>query len=136
MSAAGSTTLESNTATGSTTKDTVGPVVSAPVDITVAAVDADGTPATDAAIAAFLAGASAADAGDELFPSQMMRQLCSLWCDNSDVQCSRFIRNSGSSSAVVTVEDQTPPVITVSDATIAATDANGTLSTATDASAF
>ena len=64
VSATGSTTLESNTATGSTTKDTVGPVVSAPADITVAAADADGTPATDSEIAAFLAAASAVDAGD------------------------------------------------------------------------
>ena len=79
VSAAGSTTLESNTATGSTTKDTVGPVVSAPADITVAAVDADGTPATDVAIAAFWQVQVQLMQEMELFPSQMMRQLCSLW---------------------------------------------------------
>ncbi len=137
VSATGSTTLESNTATGSTTKDTVGPVVSAPADITVAAVDADGTPATDSEIAAFLAGASAVDAGDGVVSvSNDAPAVFPLGATTVTFSAVDSLGNSGSSSAVVTVEDQTPPVITVSDATIAATDANGTLATATDAAAF
>ncbi len=137
VSATGSTTLESNTATGSTTKDTVGPVVSAPADITVAAVDADGTPATDSEIAAFLAGASAVDAGDGVVSvSNDAPAVFPLGATTVTFSAVDSLGNSGSSSAVVTVEDQTPPVITVSDATIAATDENGTLATATDAAAF
>ena len=137
VSATGSTTLESNTATGSTTKDTVGPVVSAPADITVAAVDADGTPATDSEIAAFLAAASAVDAGDGVVSvSNDAPAVFPLGTTTVTFSAVDSLGNSGSSSAVVTVEDQTPPVITVSDATIAATDANGTLATATDAAAF
>ncbi len=137
VSAAGSTTLESNTATGSTTKDTVGPVVSAPADITVAAVDADGTPATDSEIAAFLAGATAVDAGDGVVSvSNDAPAVFPLGATTVTFSAVDSLGNSGSSSAVVTVEDQTPPVITVADATIAATDANGTLATATDAAAF
>ena len=137
VSATGSTTLESNTATGSTTKDTVGPVVSAPADITVAAVDADGTPATDSEIAAFLAAASAVDAGDGVVSvSNDAPAVFPLGATTVTFSAVDSLGNSGSSSAVVTVEDQTPPVITVSDATIAATDANGTLATATDAAAF
>ncbi len=137
VSATGSTTLESNTATGSTTKDTVGPVVSAPADITVAAVDADGTPATDSEIAAFLAAASAVDAGDGVVSvSNDAPAVFPLGATTVTFSAVDSLGNSGSSSAVVTVEDQTPPVITVADATIAATDANGTLATATDAAAF
>ena len=137
VSATGSTTLESNTATGSTTKDTVGPVVSAPADITVAAVDADGTPATDSEIAAFLAGASAVDAGDGVVSvSNDAPPVFPLGATTVTFSAVDSLGNSGSSSAVVTVEDQTPPVITVADATIAATDANGTSATATDAAAF
>jgi hypothetical protein len=137
VSATGTTTLETNTATASTTKDTVGPVVSAPADITVAAVDANGTPATDTAIASFLSSASAVDAGDGVVSvvndAPDVFQIGPTTVTFSAVDS---LGNTGSSSAVVTVEDQTPPVITVEDATVAATDASGTLATDTDIAAF
>ncbi len=137
VSATGTTSLETNTATASTTKDTVGPVVSAPADITVAAVDANGTPATDAAIASFLSSASAVDAGDGVVSvANDAPAVFPIGATTVTFSAVDSLGNTGSSSAVVTVEDQTPPVITVEDATVAATDASGTLATDTDIASF
>ena len=84
-----------------------------------------------------MAGASAVDAGDGVVSvSNDAPAVFPLGATTVTFSAVDSLGNSGSSSAVVTVEDQTPPVITVSDATIAATDANGTLATATDAAAF
>ena len=64
ISAVGSTSLETSTVTASVNKDTTGPSVSVPADISVAATDANGTSSSDAAISAFLLGATASDATD------------------------------------------------------------------------
>ena len=79
ITALGTSPGETSTASGSANKDTQGPVVSVPADITVDAESASGTPASDATIAAFL---QAATASDELTgPSLllMIRQLFSRW---------------------------------------------------------
>ena len=89
------------------------------------------------AIASFLSSASAVDAGDGVVSvandAPAVFQIGATTVTFSAVDS---LGNTGSSSAVVTVEDQTPPVITVEDATVAATDASGTLATDTDIAAF
>jgi len=89
------------------------PVVTPPTDITVAAVDASGTPKTDAAIMTFLSGASATDNvsasglvtndAPALFPLGPTTVTFTAVDDTG---------NQGTATAVVTVTDQTPPVVT------------------------
>jgi hypothetical protein len=134
VTAVGTSPGETSTVTASATKDTAGPTVSAPADITVDAISAGVTPASNADIAAFLAAATATDAVDGAVsvtnnaPSEFPIGATVVVFTAVD-----SLGNTGSASATVTVEDQSPPVITAPEATtITATDANGTAKTATD----
>ena len=109
-----------------TVSDTTGPIVVAPENITVAAVDATGTPATDTTITTFLTAAVATDTvsgavtvttdAPETFP---------LGATTVTFSASDGTGNAGSSSATVTVSDTTGPVLTLTDTTIEATSASG-----------
>ena len=97
-----------------TVQDAAAPVVSPPASITVAATDATGTAATDAAIMAFLNGASAIDDVDTTLtisnnaPVQFPLGVTSVVFSATD-----SANNIGSASAAVTVSDLTRPVITL-----------------------
>ena len=106
-------TTDSSALTGSATAvltvaDQTAPVITVPASITVAATDADGTSSTDAAIAAFLSGASATDNVDEsstvtndglaVFPLGETTVIFSA---------TDAAGNIGSASAIVNVTDQT-----------------------------
>ena len=138
VTAVGTSPGETSTVTASATKDTAGPTVSAPADITVDAISAGVTPASNADIAAFLAAATATDAVDGAVsvtnnaPSEFPIGATVVVFTAVD-----SLGNTGSASATVTVEDQSPPVITAPEATtITATDANGTAKTATGVAAW
>ena len=112
VSATGTTSLESSSVSDTVNKDTTGPVVSVPADITVDAASADGTPDSNAAIAAFLQGATATDATDG--PVSVTSDAPSVFqikATTVTFSASDSLGNSGSNTAVVTVEDQSPPVI-------------------------
>ena len=131
VSATGTTSLETNTVSASVNKDTTGPTVSVPANITVDAVSADGTAASNATIAAFLQGASAADATDgSVSVTNDSPTVFPVGSTTVTFSASDSLGNVGSNTATVTVEDQSPPVITPpTSTTVAATDANGTAKT-------
>jgi len=138
ISAVGSTSLETITVTASVNKDTTGPSVSVPADISVAATDANGTSASDAAISAFLLGATASDATDgNVSVTNDAPDIFLIGSTTVTFTAVDSLGNVGSNSATVTVEDQTAPVVTAPAATtVAATDANGTAKTDTSIVAF
>ena len=114
-----------------TVTDQTAPVVTAPESLTVAAVDATGTPGSAAAIASFIANASAEDNVDDNVsvtsdaPTQFALGGTTVTFTASDTA-----GNTNTASAVITVVDQTAPVVTVpADTTIAAVDATGTSAT-------
>jgi hypothetical protein len=112
VTAVGSTDLETNTVASSVNKDTTGPAVSVPANITVDAASADGTPASNAAIAAFLQEASAADATDgSVAVTNDALTVFPMGATTVTFSASDVLGNVGSNTAVVTVEDQSPPVI-------------------------
>jgi trimeric autotransporter adhesin len=94
--------------------DTTAPVVTAPTDITVEAQSAAGTPASEASIVDFLAGSSATDVVDASpafshdAPSTFPLGTTVVTFTYTDVT-----GNTGIDTASVTVEDTTPPVITL-----------------------
>jgi hypothetical protein len=138
ISAVGSTSLETSTVTASVNKDTTGPSVSVPADISVAATDANGTSSSDAAISAFLLGATASDATDgNVSVTNDAPGMFPIGSTTVTFTAVDSLGNVGSNSATVTVEDQTAPVVTAPAATtVAATDANGTTKTDTSVAAF
>ena len=138
ISAVGSTSLETSTVTASVNKDTTGPSVSVPADISVAATDANGTSSSDAAISAFLLGATASDATDgNVSVTNDAPDMFPIGSTTVTFTAVDSLGNVGSNSATVTVEDQTAPVVTAPAATtVAATDANGTTKTDTSVAAF
>ena len=113
-------------------QDAGAPVVTPPGNITVAAVDATGTPASDAAIVAFLAGAIAIDAVDGPIatitndaPAQFPRGATIVTFSAVDGS-----GNTGQAQATVTVTDLTPPVVTPpANLTVAATSPAGIAAT-------
>ena len=112
VTAVGSTDLETNTVTSSVNKDTTGPAVSVPASITVDADSADGTPASNAAIAAFLGEATAADATDgSVAVTNDAPAVFPVGATTVTFSASDVLGNVGSNTAIVTVEDQSPPVI-------------------------
>jgi hypothetical protein len=130
ITAAGTSPGETSTVTGSANKDTQGPVVSVPADITVDAESASGTPASDAAIAAFLQAATASDATDgSVSVTNDAPGTFPVGATIVTFSAADSLGNVGSNTATVTIEDQSPPVITIENATIAATDADGTAKT-------
>lgn len=131
VSATGTTALETNSVSASANKDTTGPTVSVPASITVDAASADGTAASNATIVAFLQEASAADATDgSVAVTNDAPLVFPVGSTTVTFSASDSLGNVGSNTAVVTVEDQSPPVITPpTSTTVAATDANGTAKT-------
>ena len=112
VTAVGSTDLETDTVTSSVNKDTTGPAVSVPASITVDADSADGTPVSNAAIAAFLEEATAADATDgSVAVTNDAPAVFPVGATTVTFSASDVLGNVGSNTAVVTVEDQSPPVI-------------------------
>ena len=104
--------------------------MSVPADITVDAESANGTPASDATIAAFLQAATANDATDgSVSVTNDALGTFPVGATIVTFSAADSLGNVGSNTATVTVEDQSPPVITIEDATIAATDAGGTAKT-------
>jgi hypothetical protein len=130
ITAVGTSPGETSAVTGSANKDTQGPVVSVPADITVDAESASGTPASDATIAAFLQAATASDATDgSVSVTNDAPGTFPVGATIVTFSAADSLGNVGSNTATVTVEDQSPPVITIENATIAATDADGTAKT-------
>lgn len=97
------------------------PVVVAPASITVAAVDADGVPATDTAVLAFLVGASASDSEDGAItdiahdaPAELPLGVTTVRFSATDSD-----GNSGYANATITVADMDAPILSLEgDATI------------------
>ena len=131
VTAVGTSPGETSKAVDSVTKDTAAPVVSAPASITVDAVSAAGTPASNATIAAFLGAATAADVGDggNVSVTNDSPSVFPIGAITVTFTAADSLGNIGTASAVVTVEDQSPPVITIEDATVAASDSGGTAKT-------
>jgi hypothetical protein len=112
IEAVGSTSLETSTVTASVNKDTTGPSVSVPADISVAATDANGTAASDTAIVAFLQGASASDATDgTVTVTNDAPDIFPIAPTTVTFTAADSLGNVGSNTAIVTVSDQTAPVI-------------------------
>ena len=137
VTAVGTSPGETSTVTASATKDTAGPTVSVSADITVDAASAAGTPASNADIAAFLAAATAADAVDgSVSVTNDAPSVFPIGATAVVFTAADSLGNTGTASATVTVEDQSPPVITIEDATLAATDSGGTAKTSTEIAAW
>ena len=131
VSALGTTALESDTAVANVNKDTTGPTVSVPSNITVDAESAAGTSASNAAIVTFLQAATATDATDGNV-SVTNNAPTEFEIGSTTVTFSAIdsLGNVGSNTAMVTIEDQTAPAVIAPGAiTVAAADANGTLAT-------
>lgn len=111
--------------------DLTAPVISAPSDTVVAATDANGTLAANADIATFLSAASAADNVDVgLAVSTDASATISLGSTTITFSATDTAGNQGTATAILTIEDQTAPVVSVPSAIeIAAVDENGTPST-------
>lgn len=111
--------------------DAVGPVVNEPSSITVAATDANGTAATEAVIASFLASATAYDFVDGVVPvANDALGIFPLGETTVTFSATDNAGNTGTAQASVTVTDQTSPVVSVpSDITVPAVDENGTPAT-------
>ncbi|MCP5089390.1 MAG: DUF5011 domain-containing protein, partial [Gammaproteobacteria bacterium] len=113
MDAAGNVAVQV-TRSVNVTPDATAPVVTVPANITVTAFDASGTPAIDAAISSFLAGASAIDAIDgPLAVANDAPAVFPLGVTTVTFSATDSTGNTGSAQATVTVADQTAPVITL-----------------------
>ena len=127
--AAGNTGTATSTAT---VIDQAPPVLTTPAAITVAAVDASGTPATNPAIAAFLAGVTADDNVDGPLTATAISPPAIFPLGETTVtfEATDAAGNTGTATSTVTVTDQTPPVVTApAPITVAAVDASGTPAT-------
>ena len=114
VTATGTTALEENVATLNTTRDITGPVLTLATDLTVAAVDADGAPASDSAISAFLNEVSGQDATDsEVTIANNAPGQFPLGTTTVTFSATDSLGNASSASATVTVTDQAAPVIDV-----------------------
>ncbi|MBL1352711.1 MAG: DUF5011 domain-containing protein, partial [Zetaproteobacteria bacterium] len=118
--------------------DQTPPIVTAPTSITVATVNASGTPATHAKVASFLLAATAKDNVDAIStvtqnaPIQFPLGLTTVTFTSIDKA-----GNKGTSTATVKVTDQTPPIVTApASITVAAVNASGTPATHAKISAF
>ncbi len=114
--------------------NSVPPVVTPPLDVTVAAVNGSGTPVAN--LSAFLDGASAEDDLDgALTTSHDAPAIFPLGATTVTFSATDSSGNVGTATAVVAVEDQSGPVVTPpTDATIASVDASG--APAANATAF
>lgn len=95
--------------------DTTPPVVTPPVNITVAATDANGTAATVQAIKSFLSGAYASDDVDGILftVDHDAPAVFGLGVNTVTFSATDAAGNTGTAQATVTVNDVTPPVITL-----------------------
>ncbi|WP_019026095.1 DUF5011 domain-containing protein [Colwellia piezophila] len=90
------------------------PVVTAPVDITVAALDSTGTSKTNATIAAFLTAASASDIDDgSITVSHDAPDTFALGDTLVTFTATDTGNNTVTAQATITITDQTAPVITL-----------------------
>jgi hypothetical protein len=113
---------------GVSVQDSGAPVVTPSTNITVVAIDASGTAASDPAIVAFLAGASAIDAVEGPVatitndaPAQFPLGVTTVTFSATDSSS-----NTGQAQATVTVSDQTAPIVTApANITVAATGPGG-----------
>ncbi|MFC1750014.1 immunoglobulin-like domain-containing protein [Pseudomonadota bacterium] len=98
-----------------TVQDASAPVVNAPNSITVAAVDDQGVPATEAAIVVFLNSATASDDRDGTLTVETYDapETFPLGATTVTFYATDLAGNSGSAQSVVTVVDQTAPVISL-----------------------
>ena len=89
------------------------PVVTAPADITVEAESADGTPATNAVIEAFLQGATAVHEEEVSFPVTAvgLPEVFPLGTTAVTFSATDAASNIGTAQATVTVLDATPPAL-------------------------
>lgn len=95
-------------------QDAFAPVVTAPSSIIVAAVDADGTPATDSSIQTFLSSATANDDVDgDLTPSHDAPSVFPLGVTTVTFSATDGSGNSGQSQATVAISDQTAPMMSL-----------------------
>ena len=108
-------------------QDAGAPVVTPPAPITVAAVDASGTPDSEATISAFLLGASALDAVDGVIvPTNNAPTQFPLGVTTVTFSATDGSGNTGLAQATVTISDQTAPVVTApADIMVAATGPGG-----------
>jgi len=94
--------------------DRIKPTVTAPAPITVAAINATGTPASNASIAAFLAAATATDnVGVAGGVTNNAPVTFPLGITNVTFTATDAAGNTGTSSSTVTIVDQAPPVISI-----------------------
>jgi hypothetical protein len=121
-----------------TIADLSAPVIEAPANISVAAVDSSGTPSSDDDITVFLNGASAVDNIDSSVTiTNNAVEIFPLGTTTVVFTAVDAAGNASTASADVVVVDLTAPAVTApSDKVVAATDGNGTLSTDAEISAF
>lgn len=128
--------LGSATATITVT-DQAGPDVTPPEAITVAADNADGTPAANESIAAFLTGASASDNVDSSVPVTNNAPATFPLGETVVVfSATDAAGNTGSETALITVTDQTAPVISVAQTFSVLGEADGVAATEASIVAF
>ena len=105
-----------------TVVDTTAPVIAGAIDGTFAAVDADGTPATDAGIEALVAGIGATDLVDgSVDVTSDKPAVFPLGATVVTVTATDAAANTTTATMTITINDQTPPVVTVTDVTLEAT---------------
>ncbi|HIG62055.1 MAG TPA: HYR domain-containing protein [Gammaproteobacteria bacterium] len=105
-----------------TVVDTTTPLISGVADGTFAAVDADGTPATDAGIEALGAAVSALDAVDgAVTVTSDKPEVLPLGATVVTVTATDAAGNTSTATMTITIIDQTPPVVTVTDIILEAT---------------
>ena len=121
-----------------TIADLSAPVIEAPASISVAAVDSSGTPSSNDDITAFLNGASAVDNIDSSVTiTNNAVETFPLGTTTVVFTAVDAAGNASTASADVVVADLSAPVVTAPiDTVVSATDANGTLSSDVDISAF
>jgi hypothetical protein len=99
---------------GVTVVDTTPPVIACPADVTVECSDHCGTPAGDPQLASFFAAVTASDVCDETLEMTDDRPTCFPEGTTAVVfRATDDAGNAASCFARVTVEDTTPPVVTV-----------------------
>ncbi|WP_462152936.1 immunoglobulin-like domain-containing protein [Pseudoalteromonas xiamenensis] len=99
-------------------QDASAPVVTPPSDLVVAAVDANGTAASDSAIATFLAGATALDTVDGNLSAQISHDAPTVFpvgVTQVTFRVTDGAGNTGTARASVTVADQTKPELVLSN---------------------
>lgn len=121
-----------------TIADVQGPVIAAPQYVTLAALDGSGVPQSDSAVQGFINGISATDNVDG--PVAVTHNIpTQLHYGNNTVKffASDAAGNASEQQTIITVLDQSPPVLTPPNATaVAAIDASGTRADAAGVLAF